>query len=146
MSEHQVHQELIFQSDAKSSKTLDVGGVVYTGQSLLQGTSKNPASPLPAGVKSLPVMDLAGQSQHLRVATLGKLWTAGRQWKAVPCTNWELRALTGAAEGLSRASLVCQRCYFTNGTNLHRGNRPGCAALLHSLLSLSLSKPIPCDG
>ncbi len=26
--------------------------------------------------------------------------------EAVPCTNWELRALTGAAEGLSRASLT----------------------------------------
>jgi len=26
--------------------------------------------------------------------------------EAAPCTNWELRALTGAAEGLSRVSLV----------------------------------------
>ena len=27
--------------------------------------------------------------------------------EAVPCNNWELRALMGATEGLFRASLVC---------------------------------------
>jgi hypothetical protein len=30
------------------------------------GSSKNPASPLTAGVKSLPVTDLAGQSQQAK--------------------------------------------------------------------------------
>jgi hypothetical protein len=42
---------------------------------------------------------------NLRDCTPGKLWTTGRQWQPSLCANWELRALTGAAKGLSRTSL-----------------------------------------
>jgi hypothetical protein len=31
--------------------------------------------------------------------------------EAVPCANWELRALTGTAEGFSRVSLECLSLY-----------------------------------
>jgi hypothetical protein len=47
----------------------------------------------------------------LRSASLRKLWTNRSPVEAVPCTTWELRALTGAAEGLSRASLVAGVCW-----------------------------------